>query len=226
MNVAELQQKLIGLGQKIKADGSYGPKTMAAVLAVMTDGTDDKLTESDVKDAATVLKIEPAKIWAVRDVEASASPFIDGRPAILFEPHVFSRMTGHKYDSNNPDISSLKWNKKLYPGSQSGRWSQLLKAIGLDVDAGLSSASYGAFQILGANFKVCNHKTPWDFVYSQSRDERSQLLAFMGFVEGNGLTKALQKGDWAAFAKGYNGSAYRENKYDERLAAAYAKRLK
>ena len=43
---------------------------------------------------------------------------------------------------------------------------------------------------------------------------------------GDSWKAALQRRDWAAFAKGYNGTAYRENRYDERLAAAYGKRSK
>lgn len=226
MTPTELQKELTRLGYPLVADGKFGPKSQQAMLAALTDGNDAKLTEADVADAAKALGVNPAKIWTVWDVEASANPFIDGRPTILFEPHIFSRLTGHKYDGSNPDISSRSWNKKLYPGSQSGRWNQVLKATALDVDAGLSAASYGGFQILGANFKTCGYDSPWKFVYSQSRNERNQLLAFVGFVAGNGLKGVLQKGDWAAFAKGYNGTAYKANKYDERLASAYAKRIK
>ncbi|RYF49797.1 MAG: N-acetylmuramidase family protein, partial [Cytophagaceae bacterium] len=140
--------------------------------------------------------------------------------------HVFSRLTNHKYDSSNRDVSSRTWNPKLYPGSQSGRWNQLLKASALDVDAALSAASYGAFQILGSNFAVCGYQTVWDFVYAQAQTEREQLLAFMDFCNGNKLTPALKAGNWAAFARGYNGPAYAENQYDKKLAAAYAKRRK
>jgi hypothetical protein len=227
MTAKELQQKLADLGvYKGAVDGKFGPASKAALLLAFTDGVDAKLTHTDVEMAAKALGVNAAKIWTVWDVEASANPFIDGRPTILFEPHVFSRLTDHKFDASDPDISSRKWNKKLYAGSQMGRYNQLLKATALDADAGLSAASYGGFQILGSNFKVCGYDSPWDFVYSQSRGEKEQLLAFIGFVTGNGLKSALQKGDWAAFAKGYNGSAYRENKYDEKLAAAYAKRSK
>lgn len=116
------------------------------------------------------------------------------------------------------------WNRKLYPASQAGRWSQLLDAVGLDVDAGFASASYGGFQILGENYAICGAPSPWSFAWRQAQTEADQLEAFVLFVEGCGLTRALQRGDWAAFAKGYNGTAYRENKYDERLEAAFAKR--
>lgn len=226
MNHVELQKVLTSVGYPLVPDGIFGPASKRAFMGAMTDGPDTKLSETDVSDAAKALGVNNAKIWTVWDVEASANPFIDGRPTILYEPHIFSRLTKNKFDGTHPRISSKKWNKKLYPGSQSGRWDQVVQAISLDVDAGLSAASYGGFQILGANFKVCGYDSPWEFVYSQSRNERNQLLAFVGFVEGNGLKTALQKGDWAAFARGYNGTAYKVNKYDERLAKAYAKRSK
>ena len=226
MNISELQAKLNSLGHNLVVDGKYGQKTKDALFATFTDGLDTKLSDADVTSAAAELGVDAAKIWTVWDVEASANPFIDGRPTILFEPHVFSRLTGHAYDASHPGISSRKWNKALYPGKQAGRYEQLLKAVGLNVDAALSAASYGGFQILGANYKICGYNNPFDFVYAQSRTEAHQLKAFLGFVKGNKLDKALQRGDWAAFAKGYNGAAYRENKYDQKLANAYAKRIR
>ena len=170
--------------------------------------------------------MEPAKIWAVYDVEAAGDAFINGRPTILFEPHRFSRSTGHRYDVSHPRLSSRSWNRKLYPGSQQGRWDQLLAAVALDVDAGFMSASYGAFQILGENYAVCGAIDPWSFAWKQAQTEGDQLDAFILFVKSKGLQDALAHGDWSAFAKGYNGTAYRENRYDERLAAAYGQRSK
>jgi hypothetical protein len=225
MDVATLQRRLMDLDlDPGPNDGIWGPKTRAAVLRALTDGPDYKLTAADLNGAATRLGIDVAKVWTVWDVEAAASPFIDGRPTILFEPHRFSRATGHRFDKSHPALSSRAWNKKLYPGSQNGRWDQLLNAVGLDVDAGFASASYGGFQILGENYEVCGSISPWAFAWKQAQTEGDQLEAFVLFVEGNGLKRALQRGDWAAFAKGYNGTAYRVNRYDERLAAAYARR--
>lgn len=225
MDVATLQRRLEALGCYSGAiDGLYGAGTRAGVLKALTDGPDYALTDQDIAEAAAKLGVDPAKIWTVWDVEAAASPFIDGRPTILFEPHRFSRATGHRFDASHPRISSRAWNKKLYPGSQQGRWNQLLDAVGLDVDAGFASASYGGFQILGENFEVCGAPSPWAFAWRQSQTEGDQLAAFILFVEGRGLKGPLQRGDWAAFARGYNGSAYRANRYDEKLAAAYLKR--
>ena len=227
ITATELQQKLKALHHyNGNIDGSFGPASKLATFNALTDGTDDKLTTEQVQYAAQKLSIVPAKIWAVWDVEASANPFIDGRPTILFEPHKFSRATNHKYDSSHPSISSKHWNRSLYPKTQKARWDQMLNAMSLDTAAGLASASYGGFQILGENYKACNYYNEWDFVYSQSRNENNQLVAFVSFVKFNNLHKALEEGDWAAFARGYNGSAYKENKYDEKLVIAFKRRNK
>lgn len=225
MDQAALQGRLAKLGFYTGTiDGLFQAKSKAALLAALTDGPDYEISTDDIAVAARDLRVDPAKIWAVYDVEAAGDAFVGGRPTILFEPHRFSRSTGHRYDASHPRLSSRNWNRKLYPASQQGRWDQLLDAVALDVDAGFMSASYGAFQILGENYAVCDAADPWSFAWRQSRTEGDQLDAFIRFVSAKGLKGALQRGDWAAFAKGYNGTAYRANKYDERLAAAYGRR--
>ncbi len=48
-------------------------------------------------------------------------------------------------------------------------------------------------------------------------------IELMGrFIERNGLVGALQRRDWPAFARAYNGPGYRKNRYDTKLAKAYA----
>ena len=223
MDHADLQRRLATLGHDTGKPG-WGPRMRVAVHDELTKGPDHVLTQFDIDQAAAMLGVEAAKVWAVYEVESSGDAFIDGRPTILFEPHRFSRATGHRYDKSHPRLSSRVWNRTLYPRSQDGRWLQLLDAVALDVDAGFASASYGGFQILGENYAVCGAHDPWSFAWRQAQTEGDQLEAFVRFVEGNGLKSALQCGDWAAFARGYNGTAYRLNKYDEKLAAAYAKR--
>lgn len=225
MDMTTLRRRLMALGYQPGAAGApFGAADREAILSALTDGPDYILSDHDIEDAADQLKVEGAAIWAVWDVEGSAAPFIDGRPTILFEPHRFSRATAHRFDASHPKISSRTWNRALYPGKQAGRWQQLLEAVSLDVDAGFASASYGGFQILGENYAVCGAISPWAFARQQAQTEADQLAAFLRFVEAKGLAAALRRQDWAAFARGYNGTAYRENRYDERLAAAFAKR--
>lgn len=225
MDLATLRRRLMAAGYSPASESApFSSADRMAIASALKDGPDWKLDDDDVEDAADRLGVVPAKVWTVWDVEATAQPFVDGLPTILFEPHRFSKATRHRFDASHPSISSRTWNRKLYPASQAGRWSQLLDAVGLDVDAGFASASYGGFQILGENFALCGAPSPWAFAWRQAQTEADQLEAFVLFVEGRGLKAALQRGDWAAFAKGYNGTAYRENRYDERLAAAYRAR--
>jgi hypothetical protein len=225
MNLTDLQQRLTALGTFAGAcTGTMDTATRSGILQALTNGPDYRLEQTDIDDAAHQLGVEPATIWAVHDVESSGNPFINGRPTILFEPHRFSRATGHRYDATHPTISSHDWNRALYPATQTGRWNQLLDAVALDVDAGFASASYGAFQILGENHLMCDAHTAWDFAWRNAQTEADQLQGFLLFVKAAGLVPALKARDWATFARGFNGTAYRANSYDTRLAAAYGKR--
>src|SRR5438552_3346830 len=95
------------------------------LLAALALGADDaslprprdfvKLTDADIVAAAKTLDCEVALIRAVNEVESSGSGFFASkRPKILFEAHVFSRLTKHKYDQDHPKISSAKADRKLY----------------------------------------------------------------------------------------------------------------
>lgn len=224
MNIRDLQERLKASGRYAGAiDGDYGPASRAAVLQAMTDGPDTQLSGADFAASAARLGVTVGKIRAVTEVESSGAGFAKGRPVLLFEPHRFSRATQHRFDTAAPDVSYRTWDRARYPKSQDGRYEQLVKAVGLDVDAGFASASYGRFQILGENFKACGYADAFAFAEAQAFDEATQLKAFEAFVTANGLADELRRGDWAGFARGYNGTAYAVNKYDTRLAAAAAK---
>lgn len=203
-------------------DGQWGRLTEAGVLLALTDGPDTALTEADFQASAQRLACPVIHIKAVAKVEASGAGFFAGRPVILFEPHRFSRATKGRFDRSNPAVSYPRWDPKRYPKTQDGRYDQLLEAVSLDVDAGFASASYGKFQILGENHRACGFDTPFAFAVAMARDEARQLKAFEGFISSTRLLRALQAGDWTTFARGFNGSAFRVNRYDARLAEAAA----
>jgi hypothetical protein len=230
MDIAALQARLADHGHAVSITGVYDAPTRIAIMAALTDGPDYALTDADASDAAARLGATTTQVWTVYDVEAGGSPFIAGRPSILFEPYRFSRATGHKFDTSHPKISSRTWNRKLYPGSQQGRWDQLLEAVGLDVDAGFASASYGGFQILGENYKLCGAISPWAFAWKQSQTVGDQLDAFVEFVSNAGLASKLRAisavpATCKPFADGYNGTASDLNNYSAKLATRYALRL-
>ena len=53
--------------------------------------------------------------------------------------------------------------------------------------------------------------------------EDAQLLAMAKFLRSQNLHKALLRRDWAAFARGYNGPSYAQNRYDIKLEQSYAR---
>jgi hypothetical protein len=66
------------------------------------------------------------------------------------------------------------------------------------------------------------------FVAAMNRNEAAQLDAFAAFLVGtrsggHSLRDLLAARDWPAFARAYNGPGYRQNRYDEKLARAYAR---
>ncbi len=221
MNHLELQTQLADWGYDPgPLDGIWGRRTRAALLAAWTDGPDTPLTSQDIAAVAEANQLPPSRLVALREVEAAGAGFANGRSKILFEPHRFSRTTQRRYDASHPTLSYREWGARPYPKTQEERYNQLLDAVGLEVDAGLMSASYGAFQILGENWQVCGYRSPFAFVMDQSRTERDQLEAVIKFIVGRGIMDDLRAGRWAEVARVYNGPAYRNNQYDTKLAAA------
>ena len=167
------------------------------------------------------LGIAEAEVWAVLTVEASSLGFLkDRRPKILFERHKFHKFTMGKHDAGNPDISNI--NPGGYVGG-SGEYPRLQKAIVLDENAALQSASWGIGQVMGFNFKKVGFSDVNSMVTDMVKSENEQLLAMANFIKDKNLDSALRSQNWEAFARGYNGSGFKKNKYDEKLAAAHAK---
>lgn len=202
---------------------------VAALRVLLTKGDTPPavgavLTVGDIAEAAQALGVTEAVVYAVRDVESAGKGFApDGRPIILFEPHIFSKYSGHRFDSTHGGVSYPKWGTKPYPKTQAQRWGQLDYAMNLDREAALKAASWGLFQIMGFNYAAAGFQTVEAFVEAMKRSERDHLMAFVSFVKVNRLDDELRALDWAGFARGYNGPGYAANKYDEKLAAAYAK---
>lgn len=182
------------------------------------------LTASDWVAVADRLGVEEAALRAVADVESSGSGFLaSGKPKILFEAHIFSRLTNGLYNVSNPQISSQQRNRALYKGGER-EYARLIQAICLDSKAALESASWGKFQIMGFNHSLCGYSNVIQFVEAHYQSEVVQLSAFATFLKSRRLDKHLQAKDWEAFARGYNGSGYKTNKYDSKLKQAYDRR--
>ena len=184
------------------------------------------LTPQDFIDAAGNLDCEVAAIEAVFQVEASRGGFNpDGSVVTLFEGHKFHKFTDGLYDQDNPDISYPKWTRKFYGKTWQVEQDRLNRAIALDEEAALMSASWGKPQIMGFNFSNCGFESVGTFVESMKLGEREQLMAFVAYVQHEGLVPFLRNRDWKGFAAGYNGPGYSENKYDTKLAQAFQENL-
>ena len=219
----QLQQEGFYPGGEENLDGVFGPQTLNAIICKMKAGPDTPLAEQDFVDSAARLGVTTAHIKAITEVESAGDGFSEGLPKILFEPHRFSRATGHKYDIAYPGISSYSWNRALYPKLITNRYLQLARAVGLDVEAGFASASYGRFQILGENYANCGFASASSFAFAQSLNEAEQLKAFETFMVKTGIIRYLKSEEWGLLAKAYNGTAYKENHYDSKLEAAFRK---
>ena len=204
------------------------------------------LEPADFAMAAKKLGCTTAQIRAVWEVETGGAGwftdirgdilqldgpggFIDGSalPKILFEAHHFARFTRGKYNATHPNISSPKWNRKLYVGGQ-GEWQRLWTAMTLDRTAALCSASVGAPQIMGFNHELAGYETVEEFWDAMKASETNQLMAFCSFIIKSGLGDELRActtspNTCRAFAKGYNGEAYAANNYHGKIAAAIDK---
>jgi len=179
------------------------------------------LSHADFVDAAERLRCDLPAIKAVAEVESSGSGFLtDGRPRILFEAHIFSRLTDHRYDASHPAISAPSWNRSLYRGG-AAEHDRLGQACSLNRGAGLKSTSWGMFQIMGFNYAAAGFSDIQAFINAMYRSERDHLMAFANFIMSTKLDDELRTHRWQAFAHGYNGPGYAQNRYDIKLAKAW-----
>lgn len=178
-----------------------------------------KLTGADFVRASKKLMCSVAAIKAVSEVESNGGGFLPtGEPVILFERHIFSRRTNKRFDGIAPDISNP------LPGGYGAvllQHKRLQRAVALDRNAALMSASWGMFQIMGFNYPLCGFNSLQGFVNAMYESEGRQLDAFVNYIIASRLDDELRELRWADFARKYNGPAYAKNKYDIKMAAAY-----
>lgn len=175
---------------------------------------------------ANTLGVDEACLRAVAEVESSGGGFMRSPsqlPKILFEGHVFHRRTKGRFSATYPGLSYPRWDRSKYSGSVAGEWKRLDAACALDRVAALESASWGAFQILGFNYALCGFDDVDAFVAAHKESAEAQLAAFARFISRPTFLKALRGRNWKGFAAAYNGPAYEKNRYDTKLAAAYAR---
>lgn len=182
-------------------------------------GDPTPLSVEDFEQAARRLNCTVAAIRAVAQVESAGGGFLrDGRPKILFERHIFHRLTGGAHTAAHPDISFPSGGG--YLGNER-EYDRLERAMALDEAAALKSASWGKFQIMGFNHAMVGEPDLDTFVRNMVSGEPAQLDYFCGFIEAAGLADELQRLDWRGFARGYNGPAYERFNYHTKMRRAF-----
>lgn len=186
-------------------------------MAIVFIGRSQAVCADGLAQAAKRLNVAKADVWTVFSVETAGSGFLTSRrPRILYERHIFSRLTGGAFDDG--DISSPKPGGYGPLGEQ--QYCRLEKAMALDCDAALQSCSWGLGQIMGTNYSMVGFAEIQPMVAAMCESEDAQLVAFAEFLKSSRLDAALRGHDWTAFARGYNGPDFAKNQYDVKLANA------
>lgn len=190
-------------------------------MATTFQGLGQTLDGAGIAAACDTLRVHAAELWAVLSVETRGCGFLaDRRPLILFERHYFSRLTKRKFDTKAPDLSHPQWGGYLGGASE---YDRLDRAVKLDRPAALRSASWGLGQVMGDNCKAAGFPDVEPMVTAFVKSENAQLQGMATFIASIGADKHLRAHNWPAFAAAYNGPAYAQNSYDERLRAAHQK---
>jgi hypothetical protein len=204
----------------VPAPAAPAPVIVASVLpANFHFVAAERLNDQDIADVAQHLGVELAAFRAVMLTETRGSGFDhDGRPKMLFEPHIFYRLlAAQKPDvldgAVSDDLAYQHWGAEPYPPDS---YPRLLAAVDVDQELALQSASWGIGQVLGSNHKLVGYDTAVAMVADVCASERSQLAQMAAYIAATGLGPALRRRNWEAFAAGYNGRGQ---------VATYAKEL-
>ncbi len=182
------------------------------------------LADGDIEAVAqTVLGCDPLHLRAVLAVETDGHGFdVYGRPKMLFEPHRFyAALVAHGtlaqvQLAEREGIAYRVWGAHPYPADS---YPHLIAACAIDGQAALESASWGIGQVMGSNFTLAGCTSAADMVSAAMASGRQQIAMMARFIVRAGLQYPLQRGDWAGFARGYNGAGYARDHYDSRLEA-------
>lgn len=188
-------------------------------------GAAKRLEDLDLPRIGHRIGVGEDEIHALLEVESRGSGFDpQGRPRILFEPHVFYRClpATKRAQAVKAGLAYAKWRPGTY-GPESAQYGKLERAIKIDETAALKACSWGLGQVLGENHRSVGYATVQAFVRDMMEDEDKHLEAMVQFLVTNKLDDDLRAHRWEALARGYNGPGYKQHNYHGRLAAAFAK---
>ncbi|MEF2550311.1 N-acetylmuramidase domain-containing protein [Aurantimonas sp. A2-1-M11] len=170
--------------------------------------------------------IDAAVLLAVALVETNAvafAHFADRRePLIRFEGHYFDRLLAPAARSRAraAGLADPRAGRVRNPSAQSARWQLFEAAAAIDRTAACASVSWGLCQVMDAHWKALGYGGAADLAAAARASAEGQFEIAARFLATGRLADRLVAGDVAGFARGYNGPAYRRNRYDEKIAEA------
>jgi N-acetylmuramidase len=171
-------------------------------------GSGRPFTERSVNDAAQLLGVDTHTILAITEVETAGCGFLaDRRPQILFERHIFHRLTGGHFDAICPGVSAPTSGGYRKAGAL--QYQRLALAMQLDEEAALRSTSWGLGQTMGFNAGMVGYDSAAAMITDFLRGEDAQLMAIARLCKKRGLADELRAQDWTAFAHAYNVRTFR-----------------
>ncbi|HWT64068.1 MAG TPA: N-acetylmuramidase family protein [Ochrobactrum sp.] len=187
----------------------------------------DTETFAAIISLANAMKIEPAALLAVAEVESGGRALFDingkKEPAIRFEGHYFDRrLSGRmREQARQAGLSAYEAGRIRNPKTQRERWPLLERAMSIHKKAALESTSWGLGQVMGAHWEWLGYRNVDELVAGARSGVTGQIQLMLRFIEKAGLGEALQTRDWRDFARRYNGPAFARNQYDSRMASAF-----
>lgn len=164
--------------------------------------------------AAKDLDFTPAQVRAFSIVESDEKPFTpSGAPLPRLEVHHWKK---HRV----ADRASMAFDKATNAKNLDERWSQFQRMRAVNENAAILSHSFGLFQIVGFNFRLCQCADPVTFLNEMMTVE-GQFKMFKRFMLSNpALLAAVRRNRPEDVGFHYNGPQYKRNKYDVKWAAA------
>ncbi|WP_164743052.1 N-acetylmuramidase domain-containing protein [Mesorhizobium sp. Z1-4] len=188
----------------------------------------DDATRRAIAAYAARHKFEEAALLAVVEVESGGRLYatVAGRqePLIRWEGHYFDdRLTGEqRAKARALGLAHPSAGRVGNPASQAKRWSQLyLPASRINARAAYESVSWGIGQVMGAHWAWLGYASPAAMLKVLRSGVAGQIEVMVRYIEKAGLVGSLQRLDFAAFARGYNGPAYAKYGYHTKMKRAY-----
>ena len=215
----------------------------------------------DFKRAGAEDNVHPGVIHALANIEGGLEGFytariraIEGEPiedpgklVPLVEPHLFSALTLHAWDTVRADVSYPTWTKYVkgtpppgrfsrhpYSLSYDERWGLFVQMAELDCDAAIGSVSLGRFQqVVGSprptmGWKLLRFSSAEALFRELAKSEFHQLEIMRLFFKANGGMSALRNAskqpvgnpNWRTLARIYNGEG-QVDKYSKLFEAEF-----